>query len=237
MKSKFKFSIIGLSIIIGLINNKLTCQEDTLLHQNQQIVNQQDNPKIKYLDANLREEKSLIKFSILPAFIRDREFNSTFIYASASLSYEQKIIPSISLLFENQLYYGTQYSSYSNGENRFALWGLRGKAELRYYYAINKRIRASVGANNFNSNYFSLLLVNIYSYLGHKESISDSIPYYSNIKYGWSSKPYMGISWGIQRRIGNWGYFDIGPYYIINSKNKYIGLNLQLGLARGLKRK
>jgi hypothetical protein len=78
---------------------------------------------------------------------------------------------------------------------------LSGSVGPRYYYNINRRIELGKSANNFSANYFST-------------TINLANPYYfTNLSFS--------ALYGIQRRVGNKGFFDFGAgYMVVPQKNE-----------------
>jgi hypothetical protein len=211
-------------LIIGLIllsfNTKILGQEDTVTIENStEPINQSDfkqKRKYKYLDNNYREEKTLLKIEIPPMnyIYTSYEILNLFNNIDINIGLEQKMGKSFSLVFDNNFFY-VHPSPYME-------WGWSNDIGFRYYYSMNKRIRESLGANNFHSNYLSIKMEEW-------------------IKYGFdndhlSFDPYLNISWGMQRRIGKIGIVDVGTYFKYRSKDYEIGLNLLIGLAWGFKK-
>lgn len=92
-----------------------------------------------------------------------------------------------------------------------------GKVGVRYYYEMADRIRRGISANNFSGNY-------IMAQVAEPFSESGSVRYYNQLnweKFNYryrtnlllNPQPRVFVAYGIQRRLGKWGYFDInaGP--------------------------
>jgi hypothetical protein len=220
-----KRGIIYVCLLIFFINVEVKSQEDTIIDQSSAKksldIDKEDSPKYNYLDENLREEKALFKLFVQPYF-KNTKNTETYGGISGSIAYEQKIIPSLSVLFSNQFGVGF-FNSYS-----YLDFG--GDIDIRYYYSINKRIKESVGANNFHSNYFSIGLSKLYQYMQGFYGTPENYQTFEQ----WYFKPNLKISWGMQRRIGKLGFYDIEPYVNFQRFSEwYLGLNLKLGLAWG----
>jgi hypothetical protein len=225
MANILKRTIIYASLLTFFVNVEVKSQEDTIVDQNSAKISldidKKDSPKYIYLDENLREEKTLFTLFVQPYF-KYKKGTETYGGISFSIAYEQKIIPSISVLYSNRIGVGFLDSQSS--------LGFGGDIDIRYYYSINKRIRESTGANNFHSNYLSIGLNNLYQNI---QGYYGTPGNYQTFKQ-WYFKPSLKISWGMQRRIGKWGFYDIGPYVNFQRfDGLYLGLNLKLGLGWG----
>ena len=69
----------------------------------------------------------------------------------------------------------------------------------RYYYDQARRIAKGKSANNFSGNYLSLQFDNI---------IQIRVNYLAQDVNRSASKPTINLLYGIQRRLGKFGYFD-----------------------------
>ncbi|GAB3248110.1 hypothetical protein GCM10027347_04160 [Larkinella harenae] len=183
----------------------------------------------RYITRANVEEKTLIKLGFWPNAI-DREFSGrpTFrIGLNADASVERKLSPSLSLLvgFDlavrynriNQLNF-TAMSGYSYTDvDRSFLSSVYGKIGVRYYYGMAKRIREGKSANNFSGNYVGLQVARALSVYNarHLYDTRTGEPVRTE-KYdmaGSYNAPLIAAMWGIQRRVGRRGFFDInaGP--------------------------
>lgn len=148
---------------------------------------------------------------------------------NAETTVERKIHPAWSILAG--LDYSLQYSllsrltvpfdRYGDGrltdEDRIFQASIYAKIGARYYYAMARRIRQGKSANNFSGNYLGLqvakaLSVRQISHLydtGTGQSVGTQN---SNNAYSYEA-PLLGLMWGMQRRLGSRGYFDVnvGP--------------------------
>jgi hypothetical protein len=194
--------------------------------------------RYKYFDPNFKIEKNLVKLGLSPlGFFTSNEGNDDlFVFEATNmfLGIEKKLNPSLSILLScNQDYLSFNYfenNIFVVEDNRT----LSGNIGIRYYYSMKKRIRDSIGVNNFHSNYFSIELCGIvkYEYGNTTYSLDHNVLYDSHLD-GWTSEPFINLSWGAQRRIGNWGFVDAGPYIQFNKDSFGFGVNLLLGLGLG----
>jgi hypothetical protein len=119
--------------------------------------------KYSYLDINLKEDHSLIKFSFSP-FLPGAgyEFGTVFLQAS----YESKIGKQFSITREinssytirDGAYYRVQAKSIHTSRTGFGITS-------RYYPGMKKRIALGNGADNLNGSYFSLNALNLFSFV------------------------------------------------------------------------
>jgi len=228
--------IISTLLIIGFsltfFSQKVQGQEESITIENStELIKESDfkqKRKYKYLDNELREEKTLIKFGLSPLSSFATAFGMSLASISGNLSYEQKVIPSLSIILNNNFDYQMNGRYYKGS-------GFSNDIGVRYYYSMNKEIKTGASKNNFNSNYFSIKLDEIISYKSseyHSFGLNGYIGGYSDSTV-WTYKPYINLSWGMQRRIGKWFYMDGGPYFKFNADSYGFGLNLQLGVGWG----
>ncbi len=234
--------LAGLFFVIAVLSNQIIAQKDSVLIESttESITesNYTKKKEYKYIDVNLIEEKTLVKFGLSP-FFNNFSFNFNDFalgHVRGSFVVERKIVPSLSVLVNNNFGYET-ISQYDNG------WVYSGDIGIRYYYLMNKRINKSKGANNFHSNYFSFELVHPVSYYNYQSETNNVPSYPLNLKATyWEFRPAFKLSWGIQRRVGKWGYIDAGPFIAYQKYKEAgqristynFGLNLSLGFAIGL---
>jgi hypothetical protein len=212
---------INLLLLIILIlfsfNLKMRAQEDTvIIEKSTESVKESDyeqKRKYKYLDNNFREEKNLIKVGILPIdyFSYLSNYERFWEKNNIILSFEKKLIPSLSIIMDNNFSWDSNAS--------YPEYGYSLDLGVRYYYSVDRKIKESTGANNFHSNYFSIKLDELAKY-GYDD---DQMSY----------KPYLNFSWGLQRRLGKIGYVDASTYVKFKQEYLEFGLKLQLGLALG----
>jgi len=178
-----------------------------------------------YLDANFREEKTLFKLGISPLeFLSKNDGKLVSSNINGRISVEQKIVTSLSAILNNNFDYNFEQFGYK--------WKYSSDIGLRYYYSINKRIKESIGANNFHSNYFSFELQEFISFSQY-EQVEDDMRFV----------PAINLSWGMQRRIGKFAFVDLGPYIryqkegsdpkAYSPKSFSLGVNLLFGLGLG----
>jgi hypothetical protein len=155
--------------------------------------------RYNYLQRRMIAEKSLFKISLLDfnVNVNDQGQYLTHHTRGNVLSYERKISPSFSFLYQNLnyltispfLFAGTPQVHILNSSS---IGG-------RYYYEQRKKIRQGKSANNFSANYLSLYFDNLVQFRVNylKSEVDQS-----------TSKPSINILYGIQRRLGQFGYFD-----------------------------
>jgi len=186
--------------------------------------------KRNYLDANFMEESSLIKLGVSPfqfSMSNEKLFYSQ-IYSI--LTFEKKLSPAWSIISNLNMIYRGDFST------DWESWYFSNDIGVRYYYTMNKRIRNSSGANNFNSNYFSIVVKN------WGECRLNKVAKGSYNK-DWNFAPDYLLSWGIQRRFGKWGFVDLGSYLSYTrdlretptARSLGFGFNFKFGLAYGWK--
>jgi len=231
--------IISTLLIIGFsltfFSQEIIAQEDSVtIESSIELKKESDfkqKRKYKYLDNNYREEKTLIKLGTLPMylFFDVSDLKTFWANSNITLSLEKKISPSFSIIFDNGFYHDLT-SQYYYGEPYYF-----NNLGLRYYYSMNKRIKQNRSRNNFHANYFSFKLEELTKY-GLTEKKDDSGLYNTVTLNDWVFEPYINLSWGMQRRIGRFGFVDVGPYFKFKRNSYEFGLNLQLGLGWGFKK-
>ncbi|MFL5731392.1 MAG: hypothetical protein ACJ75J_18025 [Cytophagaceae bacterium] len=157
--------------------------------------------KYKYLRKNKVEEKGLFKIALLDANfgINNQVFAFFDIHTRGRLlAYERKLSPSFSLLITNLNYFnlGILHQTTLDSTRLFNTTGLGG----RYYHSQKRRIAEGKTANNFSDNYLGLQVNNLFN-------ITYNFPKAHYPKQ--LSKPTVDLVYGIQRRIGKFGYFDL----------------------------
>jgi hypothetical protein len=210
--------------------------------------NYQFKQKYRYLDINMKEEKSLLKIGIRPFSISAQ----TSLSVPLEIIFEKKISQSSSILFSNFFLFGRSNfhtrdsTTIDQVTHQNALSYLIG-IEYRYYYGMKEKITNRVSGNNFNGNYLYIGNDNIFSFgrfssKTEKMNSSGAIFNY-NEQY---SLAYFGLGlragWGMQRRLGNIGFVDGGAYidYEVmqsGSQNLTLGIKLIFGLGFNLKKK
>ncbi|AXE20060.1 hypothetical protein DR864_21055 [Runella rosea] len=166
----------------------------------------------RYLTHANIEEKTLIKIGFLPTFGWSKGSGITGVGYS-ELSIEHKLKPQWSVMGGiNQIY--RRNHSYSYGYYAGLMLG------TRYYYSIKKRMELGKSANNFSNNYLQFQVEKpLYGYQ-HLQGIAHGIrkngeeyrePHgVPKITEGMPAFVRFRLGWGIQRRLGKWGYFDAG---------------------------
>lgn len=229
-------SFLWLSFAIPSIKG----QEDTVIFEKstEAISNSDFNIKQKYnyKDIKFKEEKTLLKIGI-------NSFNSFVLLNNTSgktlngvIAIEQKINPSWTILFQKQYNYNKVNSQ---GLDVFRNRRISFDISMRYYHSMKKKIKTGTSANNFHASYISFQLKDIFTLeKGITPYYSGTyVPYNSNIEYrNYRRKefaPYLNISYGIQRRIGSWGYFDASLFCGLDEFEFKYGLNIVFGLGWG----
>ncbi|GAB3500577.1 hypothetical protein GCM10027341_26100 [Spirosoma knui] len=184
---------------------------------------------IRYITRADVEEKTLIKVGIWPASDQNLQFtNQKFrVGFTAEVAIERKITPSFSvfagadgsLRFITYDYFqtptsdpSTRYSAIKTS-NFYINW----KAGTRYYHGMANRIRKGKSANNFSGNYVTAQVslptreyVNsrFYDRTNQQELRIRRTENTFDIEM-----PRILVAYGIQRRLGRFGYFDVnaGP--------------------------
>ncbi len=159
-------------------------------------------------------------------------------------------------------YYFSENKNFFTQFSKESLYYLTLNSNLKYYHNIDKRIRRGRNTNGFSGNYLSLgVKIRMAFYdtdLWHVHSDGELIPYdnyYNQPKESIvllylpslnnkESMGYINFGYGLQRRIGNIGYWSAEAKVGIGT-NKYfdtiyipIELNLKAGFAlSSLKRK
>jgi hypothetical protein len=158
-----------------------------------------------YLIRAQVEEKSLLKIGVHGFGLSHNGG-----YFKYGIGYEQKIKPAFSVLAEVQHTLENKNPIHDNP--KYSL-----NVGARYYYNIAKRIRKGKSANNFSANYLS-----IYQQNGFLK-VNDDFQYQSTLNF----------LYGIQRRIGKYGYVDfgVGPAWEHTSKTSNLTLNLLFSIG------
>jgi hypothetical protein len=157
--------------------------------------------KYKYLRKNMVEEKGLFKIAVLDANfgINNQVYAFFPVHARGRLlAYERKLSPSFSAIIFNVNYFGLGilHQTSLDSTTLFNTTGLG----VRYYHCQKRRIAEGKTANNFSDNYFAFQVNNLFD-------ITYNFPKANYPKQ--LSKPTIDMLYGVQRRIGKFGYFDI----------------------------
>ena len=213
---------------------------------------------IRYVTRANVEEKTLIKVGIWPATINNNitATNRRLQFGlNADFAVEQKLTPSFSMhvgLATNWQY--TEFESPgilnlyapmipTRGDvytTRVSQSDVRWKLGLRYYHSMAKRIRTGRSANNFSGNYIAIqALQPILSQNGYKSyNVIDRDVYTESARILFSSRTSLRLSlqYGIQRRLGKRGYFDVnaGPEIYPRSLRQTPNLSFQVNIFAGL---
>jgi hypothetical protein len=120
-----------------------------------------------------------------------------------NVGYENKLGKKWSV--EGYLSYGVR-DIYELGQRFYP--SLEAEQLFKFYYNLNRRERLGKKTYGFSGNYFATSLW--YEYYTTPGSVKDP-PDYNQSVYNYN----MGIKYGLQRRIGNFGYIDLfaGIYY------------------------
>jgi|GEM_PF-3106840 len=156
------------------------------------------------------EELSLLKFDLISPslYAMNNSEVDTVMPRALALSFERKIKPEWSWIIISRI-----------KANRKELKEFIGGAGVRYYYNMKKRIAKGKSANNFSANYLSARFD-----MKQRTDIRDDA--YS-----------LNILYGIQRRIGKWGYldFEIGYDIVLDAyKGSSTGIDLISAIEVGI---
>ena len=192
--------LILLSIIF--FSEIILAQEDTIIYENISNDSIDKYDRIyKLFIQDKKEVKHLWKINLLD-----------FRMVEPNVGFEKKIGKKFSF---------DSYVNFDNLPGFNYVYSISGQFDLKYYYNIPKRDQKGKNTNGFSANYFGIGLNGthntylepntnpylsqntLYPYLGHGYTFNE----YDTYKYqGLSIK----LKYGIQRRIGNIGYFE--PY-------------------------
>ncbi|GAB3640276.1 hypothetical protein [Spirosoma arcticum] len=171
----------------------------------------------KFIRAQV-EEKTLIKITATP-ILGYAGYVGTRSGFRSKLAVERKLIPAVSI----QGALATVYSQVSRISEEVSVNGL---LNLRWYYAQNNRIRKGKSANNF-SNQYVMFMAN--QSLFNQARLKTTGERYSRVMTS-----EIGIGWGVQRRLGRFGYFDysIGPGVTTTQKPRFTVVGtLEIGIG------
>jgi hypothetical protein len=172
------------------------------------------------------QELTLIKISGLPFFGGGIISGSYWGY-NAQMGIERKLSPAFSVNAVNLIYY-QNFRNYADYVNMRAFVG------GRWYYSMNRRMEQGKSANNISANYLTINgIVPIWRRVTLAADLSRRNPYAESIL---NTRPEYGgilLGWGMQRRLGGYGYFDLfaGPY---KSFEPGTSLNLSVNFAIGV---
>jgi hypothetical protein len=132
-------------------------------------------------------------------------------YFKYGIGFEQKIKPAFSVLADLQ---HTLEKGWPLKDNpKYSL-----NIGARYYYNINARIRKGKSANNFSANYLGIYQQNMLL----KEN--EDYHYQSNLNF----------LYGIQRRLGKYGFVDFGVGPVLQNSTTKNRLSLNVLFSIGL---
>lgn len=199
---------------------------------------------IRYITRANIEEKTLIKFGVLPnsaSFTQNGYVNT--IGFDTELCVERKLSPSFSVLLglDNQILANdVPHNAYarlvaSAGQptwlfDRSFSVQASAKVAVRYYYGMARRIREGKSANNFSGTYIGFQArrpVFAYTLVRRRELTSGE---YRTEKTSSSPGSFntlsFGLHWGIQQRLGRRGYIDLnaGPVLSFFGSNQLYNL-------------
>jgi hypothetical protein len=152
-----------------------------------------------------------------------------------NLAYEHKLRTSWAVLAE----ISPALLRYRTAEHGPMQTGMEVESQVagRYYYNLNKRIRKGKSASNFSANYVSLALGTSVGRHGY------GTPFTSDGAQGQSFRASAALLYGLQRRLGRYGFLDVmaglplpllptaGPLF--PNKSLRLVLDFRLGLALG----
>ena len=222
------------SIIAFLKNGNIYAQSDSVkVEYKQESIDSSsftNKFKYKYLDIKLKEEKNLLKIGIRPLSLELKERN---VSINTYVIFEKKISPEWSVIFENAFVY-EHFNSVEQFSNSIDLG-------TRYYYGMKKAIQKKISGNNFNRNYFELMAYGIPSIDNMIEKRQDGTFYQaSGCRYSLFNS--AAISWGIQRRLNNYTFFDtkISAGYNFKTNKHYdeglfVGVSFIIGFGWNIK--
>lgn len=189
---------------------------------------------IRYITRANVEEKTMIKVGFWPDVDKSSAFETRTLRIGTEMDIvvEQKLTPSLSVFagVSSYLTY-TTYAKFPTNvpigtttnprlydqPERMTQTVFSGKVGVRYYYEMADRIRKGLSANNFSGNYIMAQVAEPFRELRsdryYNQLTWEKFNYrYSNNLLG-NPQPRVFVAYGIQRRLGGRGYFDInaGP--------------------------
>jgi hypothetical protein len=219
-------------VVIFYKNGNVYAQTDSIkVEYKQESIDSSDyavRRNYKYLNISLKEERNLIKLGFKPFVMK---YEDTY-QLSTSFLFEKKLFPEWSVIAEFQ-YSLVYYKSTSFSTARKLNIG------ARYYYGMNNKIQQGKNANNFNGNYFE---VSVNSIPPFNTSRTGAAPISERRPQGTA----IQLSWGIQRRLNNFLFFDtkilggcvltpdigfpMNPYW-------FLGLDCTIGFGHNIKKR
>ena len=191
---------------------------------------------IRYITRANIEEKTLVKMGVWPDVDKSPAFETETrtlrIGTEMAVSIEHKLTPSVSIFagVSGYLTYTTYAKLPTNvpigtpidprlydQPERMTRTAFSGKVGVRYYYEMADRIRRGLSANNLSGNYVMAQVAepfigfNADNYYNQLTQGKFNYRYRTNLLA--NPQPRVFVAYGIQRRLGKWGYFDInaGP--------------------------
>ena len=191
-----KVMIIVILITIGLQYGK--SQNDTILQGEGQVTQSDEKYDRVYklfVEDRDREIKHLWKLNLVDIGL-----------LQPNIGFEQKIFRSIS----TETYLGI---------GRLGWYGLEGfefqsefEQQFKYYYNLKSRESKGKRINGFSGNYFSVAGFASYTVEQNEKPVRTQTDYFTGYSTGpkvFTLKYGVILKYGLQRRIGNIGYFDI----------------------------
>lgn len=209
----------------------------------------------RYITRANIEETTLIKIGGLPNSVKlSQSINSIGGGVNTDISIEQKIYPSISVLFgfDSQLSASRIFSdarAASNYEYRSLAISSSAKVSVRYYYSMARRIKEGKTASNLSGTYLAIQADRpVMGYFRGRryDAVSGGFQTELSKQPLWSlDSPSYGLLWGFQQRLGKRGYVDLNvgpaltihgystPFYsnTYSTKSFSLRLNAVIGLA------
>jgi hypothetical protein len=174
-----------MSIFLGTSFVTVFAQNDTIKvsysEESPDSVNYNFKRKYQYIDLNMRNEKDLLKFGIAP-FHTSLDESITLDFR---IGYERKLNSSFSIDL-------TTFNHIYKFVYKMDEWTTDGTLSLRYYYGMKKKIKDGVSGDNLNHNFYRFGITSTIYYEGE-----NSYP-----------PAYIDFGWGLQRRLGQFGYFN-----------------------------
>ena len=190
---------------------------------------------IRYITRANVEEKTLLKVGLWPALDRSNSYEDRTlrIGTNVEIAIEQKITPALSVLagVSGYLSYGMYRAlsgsiggisnltdpRYLNRPEWITQAEFSGRIGFRYYHNMGKRIEKGLSANNLSGNYLTAQVAESFSRFntGRYRNLltGDRFLYRRRDNLLGDPQPRVLIAYGVQRRLGKWGYvdFNAGP--------------------------
>lgn len=176
----------------------------------------------KFIRAQV-EETTLITIGALPRFGYAGYVGPAY-GVSTQVGIEQKLVPALSVLAVVRTNYA-RLGSFSEEVT------MRGVLAGRWYYAQNRRMRAGLSANNFSNQYLTIQTSHPLLSRGRLLTTGET--------YALKANDYVSLGYGVQRRLGRFGYMDwnIGPGYLLNNRTDFSSrftINVSFSVGLGL---